>query len=802
MKTIKRVVMYLLIFRSVSRGCSVGRAKRWKRRVYRNLKWDKEHSLKEKIWAYRHGYLPEYVSRFGIDSTNVDKYISERDYYYLQPINGIYRKWLSNKVVTRKVFSKFSEHLQKLYYQFSKLNEEIRVTILDDCPYETQEISDVIRLIKEEGILVATSPSRNSSKIIEFKNNSFYFDGRIMADDEELINEIQNYSRNAIIAEYVRPGEAFRNNITEFGNVVRLIVYNSKGYSPVISEAFIRKDDFFTDDKDALEEKINEFYGTDYKFNDYVADNISKGSNDEDDDEGDSEEEIKYFRGIISYIDVDTGSYSGGKIIIGDNVIECRTNFNTNEIIEGKIDCWSEIKTTVEDLSRHTPQLEFFAVDVLITEEGFKLVRFANVPKYPAAQMFKEDTATFLNKKLQEKKALYSGFGPRFRRGIKRIKLKSRRVFAAAFFPKGLKPYLSLRWMKEVLIDFFTNRDTSLTTKIWAYRHGFLSYRIPQYGITKENHLNYISDFEYKWLRHINGRFRVMFEDKITIKYIVNDFKECFPDYYYHIKTDNDENIIIPMMDCPDDYGNSIEDIIRLAKEKGVLALKPDEGSHGDGFYKLSYQNGMFYLNFDEAEEKDVVDILMNPDNQYLVTEYINNHPQFKAIYDGAVNTIRMIVFKKDGITPQIGNAYMRFGSKQTGAVDNMGAGGMFVQVDVDTGRYYNAKIITHNSIQDCPYHPDTGVLMEGIIPHWEQVKSTVLAVAASIHQLEYFGFDIAVTEDGIKFPEINRFPDYPKIEQLSPVTMDYLLHKLEQKKHKYGYDVKPCRKLVHLPKR
>ena len=91
---------------------------------------------------------------------------------------------------------------------------------------------------------------------------------------------------------------------------------------------------------------------------------------------------------------------------------------------------------------------------------------------------------------------------------------------------------------------------------------------------------------------------------------------------------------------------------------------------------------------------------------------------------------------------------------------------------------------------------------MEGIIPHWEQVKSTVLAVAASIHQLEYFGFDIAVTEDGIKFPEINRFPDYPKIEQLSPVTMDYLLHKLEQKKHKYGYDVKPCRKLVHLPKR
>ena len=67
---------------------------------------------------------------------------------------------------------------------------------------------------------------------------------------------------------------------------------------------------------------------------------------------------------------------------------------------------------------------------------------------------------------------------------------------------------------------------------------------------------------------------------------------------------------------------------------------------------------------------------------------------------------------------------------------------------------------------------------------------------------MEYFGFDVAVTEDGIKLPEINRFPDYPKIEKLSPETMKYLLKKLDEKKHRCGYDRKPCRKLVHLPKR
>jgi glutathione synthase/RimK-type ligase-like ATP-grasp enzyme len=81
-------------------------------------------------------------------------------------------------------------------------------------------------------------------------------------------------------------------------------------------------------------------------------------------------------------------------------------------------------------------------------------------------------------------------------------------------------------------------------------------------------------------------------------------------------------------------------------------------------------------------------------------------------------------------------------------------------------------------------------------------VKETILDVARSIPEMEYFGFDVAVTEDGIKFPEINRFPDYPRIEKLSPETMHYLLKKLDEKKRRCGYDKKPCRKLVHLPKR
>ena len=91
--------------------------------------------------------------------------------------------------------------------------------------------------------------------------------------------------------------------------------------------------------------------------------------------------------------------------------------------------------------------------------------------------------------------------------------------------------------------------------------------------------------------------------------------------------------------------------------------------------------------------------------------------------------------------------------------------------------------------------------MIEGVIPNWDYVKSTVLGIAASMQQLEYLGFDLAITPDGIKLPEINRFPDYPRIQKLTPETIEYLLYKVEQKKKETGYHHRR-RALIDLPPR
>lgn len=47
--------------------------------------------------------------------------------------------------------------------------------------------------------------------------------------------------------------------------------------------------------------------------------------------------------------------------------------------------------------------------------------------------------------------------------------------------------------------------------------------------------------------------------------------------------------------------------------------------------------------------------------------------------------------------------------------------GGMTATIDVATGHFHDAKIVLNNSIEDCPIHPDTGVPIDGYLPHWEQ---------------------------------------------------------------------------------
>jgi len=780
-RKLKIAAVNVLAFRLAARGCVGAEARKWVNNVF-NSYANKDYTSKQRRWAVSKGFSPVQVEQLGITKENYKDTISAKDYACLRPLNGIYSKWITDIITVNSIFKPFRKYMPERYYQLVRRDFDPRIIPLNGRTGETVE--DIIALLEEKGELLMMRTFFNSPVTLAFDGCGNYFRNHEKLTREELIDFLSAVRKDVIISEKIHSAESFR------GGMLNLIVFNEQGDNPIIGEASIAFGNIKNNDEDCCE-----------KNEDMLAalklDEVDKSDFVQIDASNDFayEEPLKQ---ILFRVDKENGKLTFVPGKRGDDV---SANPVMVDSFPEAIPCWQEIRDFIDKFCRFAPQIEYFGMNIRITDDGFRIMRFLDHPSYPVRIPFSKETSDYLKNKLEHKNAFYT-FRNRFLTGFKTIKAKASALFARTFFPKDLLPYLSTKFMGDFFRDLFTNKDTTLKEKIWAIKHGFISYRLHQYGITEENWVNYISDFEYKWLRHINNKYRHWMEDKITVKYICSDYNECFPEYYYHISLKNGNNKVLPMMDCPEGYEGTFEDIFRLVQEKGSLALKPDEGSHGDGFYKLTYRDGKYYLNHNEAALEDVLAILTNPKNQYLVTEYINMHDELKRIYAGAVNTIRMIVFKKDVKNPVIGNAYMRFGSARTGAVDNMGAGGMFAKIDIDTGKFYDAKIIEANEIKPCLYHPDTNEKIEGYLPNWEKVKQTVLDVARNIPQLEYFGFDLALTDTGLKFPEINRFPDYPAIEKYTPETMDYLLYKLDVKKKKTNYTVNRGKQLFKLPDR
>ena len=87
----------------------------------------------------------------------------------------------------------------------------------------------------------------------------------------------------------------------------------------------------------------------------------------------------------------------------------------------------------------------------------------------------------------------------------------------------------------------------------------------------------------------------------------------------------------------------------------------------------------------------------------------------------------------------------------------------------------------------DAPTHPDSGVLLDGILPNWDLVISQLLAISRYLPQLKWLGFDIAITEDGFRIIEINSHQGLHKAHEYPEEVSGFLFRELAAKKKKYG---------------
>ena len=136
---------------------------------------------------------------------------------------------------------------------------------------------------------------------------------------------------------------------------------------------------------------------------------------------------------------------------------------------------------------------------------------------------------------------------------------------------------------------------------------------------------------------------------------------------------------------------------------------------------------------------------LIDEHRRFLMEGYIHAAEEVKAFNPDSVNTVRVIAYS-DGNDVSIRSASMRIGHAGS-FIDNLGAGGITVSVDRETGVIISDGIDEEGFIYE--RHPDTGVRFKGVqLPEWGKALDTVKAVTGLIDGARYVGWDLACTSD------------------------------------------------------
>lgn len=260
------------------------------------------------------------------------------------------------------------------------------------------------------------------------------------------------------------------------------------------------------------------------------------------------------------------------------------------------------------------------------------------------------------------------------------------------------------------------------------------------------------------------------------MKYVLNSngCQSSMPEYYLYVENDGTYTYL---MDAPASIQKDKDFIYNLLQEKSCLAIKPNSGTSGGlGFIKLEQREDGLYENnkpIDMARFYEIISHLPN----HIVTEYVRQHNDLARIWGDSECTLRVIMVKdpkEDASAESEWScivSYARFGSTLSGGASNLSSGGIGIGFDFETGKFNDFCIRYKKFCADgnttLYQHPDTKVTWkdEGL-PNWEYVKEMLKRICNHVSSLSYLGFDVIITNDGMKLCEINTHPagDYEQV--------------------------------------
>ncbi len=192
----------------------------------------------------------------------------------------------------------------------------------------------------------------------------------------------------------------------------------------------------------------------------------------------------------------------------------------------------------------------------------------------------------------------------------------------------------------------------------------------------------------------------------------------------------------------------TLEQFKQLSRAEGRIICKPNGGERGKGIEVLAVNDE----NAEQLFEK------IRALNDYVLEEWIDQHPQLSRIYPDAVNPVRIQTICKENEVSIIG-ATLTCGKTKKYA--NASSGAYFALVDIETGEVcsdlydYETKSVLFK-------HPITGAEVRGInIPFWKEATEMVKNAAMITPNVITIGWDVAISKNGPKLIEGNIAPGY-----------------------------------------
>lgn len=182
---------------------------------------------------------------------------------------------------------------------------------------------------------------------------------------------------------------------------------------------------------------------------------------------------------------------------------------------------------------------------------------------------------------------------------------------------------------------------------------------------------------------------------------------------------------------------------------------KQFDGQLGNGAFGIKIQDSKVYVNNEMVSSTDELLKTFTATN-YIIQERIIQHPELNRLCSTAVNTIRLVTL----ITPDEEIIAVRAGlriGREGSCVDNCAKGGIFVGIDMNTGKLMKKGIIKPPHGKIVYQHPDNGVVFEGFeIPFFKEAVEMAKELHSKLYRIHSVGWDIAITLDGPTFIEGN----------------------------------------------